>query len=99
MPLSFSLSQRGTGSNLSKSDLPVAGQSRRLDGAIPLFSPPAKMEIDPGHRHHIPSFSFENGGFCFLKAITSHKTGAASLFCAGKTRRVAFAELIVEANS
>ena len=51
MPLSFSLGQRGTGSNPSKSDLPVAGQSRRLDGAIPLFSPPAKKEIDPGHRH------------------------------------------------
>ena len=97
--LSLFLGQRGTGTNPSKSDLPVAGQSRRLGGAIPLFSPPAKMEIDPGHRHHIPSFSFENGGICFLKAITSYKTGAASLFCPGKTCKMAFAELIFEANS
>lgn len=65
--LSLFLGQRGTGTNPSKSDLPVAGQSRRLGGAIPLFSPPAKMEIDPGHRHQFPHFLLKMGEFVFLK--------------------------------
>ena len=37
--LSLFLGQRGTGTNPSKSDLPVAGQSRGLDRANPLFAP------------------------------------------------------------